>query len=67
MSSPSLRARARAAWRTIWSRLRRLGWRLLRALMVGAAALGPGTPPPPPPPPPPTEQVDERGADPGER
>ncbi|MDF2692209.1 MAG: hypothetical protein K0S65_592 [Labilithrix sp.] len=60
MSRSTRRARVHSA---ITSRLRRFLWRLVRALIVGAAALGPGTPPPPPPPPPPIEQHDDDGAE----
>jgi hypothetical protein len=37
-------------------------WRILRALIIGGAALGPGTPPPPPPPPPAVELIDHDSA-----
>jgi hypothetical protein len=68
MSSSSRRARATTwARRTVWFRVRRILWRIVRALVVGAAALGPGTPPPPPPPPPPIEQHDDDGAERNER
>lgn len=60
MSRSSRRVRGHSAT-TSW--LRRFLWRLVRALVVGAAALGPGTPPPPPPPPPPIEQHDDDGAE----
>ena len=60
MSSTPRRARAVvSARRTLPSILRRLLWRFVRTLFIGAAAIGPAPPRPPPPAPDPTEQVDE--------
>jgi len=60
MPSISAFRRRKAKPRLVRTLIRFLG-RVLRALFVLGAALGPGMPPPPPPPPPPIEQEDEGG------
>ncbi|MBK8259422.1 MAG: hypothetical protein IPK82_43045 [Polyangiaceae bacterium] len=42
---------------SVFQRIVRLGWKVLRVLMVMASALGPGMPPPPPPPKPTADMI----------
>lgn len=65
MPTPPRRARARLRSRCAhvrWSPKRAL-WRLIRALMIAAAGIGPAPPRLPPPGPHPTEQVAEDVSD----
>ena len=57
----STRARARSSG--FLRRLGRLSLAVLRAFIVGGAALGPPRPPPEPPPPQTSAQVDERSSE----
>jgi hypothetical protein len=59
MSPSSGRARARGG-PSAFRRLRRTLWRVLRAVLMGAAAFGPPARAPDPPPPQATEQHDEQ-------
>ncbi|MEZ4299121.1 MAG: hypothetical protein R3B70_29500 [Polyangiaceae bacterium] len=54
MSRAALRARARP---TLLRRALGIAYRIVRVLMVLAAAIGPGMPPPPPPPRPTADMV----------
>lgn len=41
----------RASWRRWLHRAGTIAWKVLRAVLVAGAAMGPSAPPPPPPPP----------------